>query len=316
MRNRFLTFICPSLVLALLSCLHQSQKQGAPQSNPVASDNARPKASPVVEQIPSPNPSVLPSPVMVEIEIKVPFKVLEATYFPDGILDQKTITLWSESDAKAISTKTYEGRRSEASEAHSFVYANGLLVRDESLNAEGRIKAKKTYKYDGDGRVIEEVSYDDKDKVLIRQSYLYDEKGRKRLWIVSDPNGMDLARTEYRYLPKGLGQIVLMDGKSVVESIVDITRDALGQEVSRTCNSADGNLEYRELKRYDGDRLISEERWSGSGRLVYAIDYQYADSDVVSKAVTKDGEGNILRYTEFEYQYRQTKVLRAKGETK
>ena len=254
--------------------------------------------------------AVVPAgPKTIEVSYEVPLPVKVTSHFADGVT------------AGSV-TSAYD--------------ADGYLVKEQTLNANGIVLEEKTGKRSGtsnqitvtngsgevisshqvslsaSGKILSEKFFDAKGKIQTINEYTYDKADHLILWVAKGSGDDVLAKTEYVY-ENGLNTLInSYDEKGQKVKIFQNTFDsATGYQTAKKEFEADGTSLTGETDyTFQDGKLVKEVVKNETGSIQRAIDYVLSAKGVPAKETFTDRRGKVVEIKDFEYTFvKKTKLV-------
>lgn len=195
--------------------------------------------------------------------------LLKQTYSYDWLLEEYT---YDERGNLLTKTTYYEDGPVNMIYEYSYDDAN-CLIFELARSGEDEVYYSYEYAYDESGRLTFKYSNDG-----TYTAYIYDEQGNKLSEVYYDIDGVETDRTEYDY-------------------------DADGNELSERHYSEDSLYLWYKSEYDENGNKIRFERLNMQGGAQDIVLCDYDDDGHLVKSTRFDASGNVVTYSEYEYEY-------------
>ena len=171
----------------------------------------------------------------------------------------------------------------------------------DTLDAQNDLVRYHLYRYDEQGRLIEDELYDRRDELQTRQEYEYNQEGQRTRWSVYNSDGALLSYTLYEY-EDGLN--VRSENYSPSGELLDYfvyEYDSRDNRSTREWFRGDGSLEESREYEYRDGALVEERILRPNGSLKQRIEYRNNDMGNPVEVVYMDAGGTVQEQFAFEY---------------
>ena len=163
--------------------------------------------------------------------------------------------------------------------SHDYTYKydlNGKLLEEAGYNSDGSLFSKKTYVYDSKGNVTEESSMVNVYKpMIVKYTFTYEPSGNKIATEYID--GVFTGKYAYKYDSSGNEiEKVSYNYNNVLSSTVVNNYDSNGNKIESMWRKSDGTIYKKEVCEYDSDgNMIEETQYNSDGSLSSKTTYAY-----------------------------------------
>lgn len=240
-----------------------------------------------------------------EVVVKTPVPAKETSFYADGLVDEYSVYKYDAENRLLLEKSVYDAARAEPVERLAYEYASARLAAELAYDAEGRLRQRREYAYDGSGRLASERILDSKGLLLSSSAYAYDAAGRRLEWRALDGSGLVRALTSYSYEGERLVLVEMKDSASRLSGSIRLEYDAAGLAARKSYLAADGSLQKYESLAYEDGRLASLELRRADGSLSSRSSFAYGPSGELLGRSDFDGAGGLKGRVAVEYLVRE-----------
>lgn len=189
--------------------------------------------------------------------------------------------------------------------SHDYTYKydlNGKLLEEAGYNSDGSLFSKETYVYDSKGNVTEESSMVNVYKPrIVKYTFTYEPSGNKIATEYID--GVFTGKYAYKYDSSGNEiEKVSYNYDNVLSSTVVNNYDSNGNKIESMWRKSDGTILKKEVCEYDSDgNMIEETQYNSDGSLSNKTTYAYDSNGNKTEYCYYREDGSLSSKTTYAY---------------
>jgi hypothetical protein len=256
-------------------------------------------SSPAPESSPEPGSSKF-VPGQIPVEKKAVVK------FPDGTVDEFTISEYDPSDITLLGQKRFSASESLMDQIeYTYDEEKNVLTNKMTKDDENRLKSRVVYVHDeATDRLMRETVVNKAGKAVSTNEYAYNPTGFVASRAILNGNNVKLAETFYTY-DGGLlvsSKTQTGDGRPISSSTNEYDRS--GNLVNQVLYNAAGNVTRRISTVWQDGLEIEVTQTTADGRPQLRITNEYGAAGELLKKKVENYQGESTQVIEFEYEFR------------
>jgi hypothetical protein len=255
------------------------------------------KSSPAPEGSPEPGRFI---PGQIPVEKKAVIK------FPDGTVDEFTISEYDPSDITLLGQKRFSASESLMDQIeYTYDEDKNVLTNKMTKDDENRLKSRVVYVHDeATDRLIRETVVNKAGKAVSTNEYTYNTAGFVASRAILNGNNVKLAETFYTYEGDLLvsSKTQAGDGRPISSSTNEYDRD--GNLVNQVLYNAAGSVTRRIATRWQNGQEIETTQTTADGRPQLKITNEYGAAGELLRKTVENYQGESTQVIEFEYEFR------------
>lgn len=163
-----------------------------------------------------------------------------------------------------------------------------LLVSEKAYDAQGQLRHKTLYRYNGREKIMEKISFGPNDQLIFREDYFYDEHDQLIQTEVMVADESKLIKEHYYDKKENLEKTVINSEHGEILGYEVLWYSKKNQVVAEVKSDADQQVIYKRFATYNKEgRLLSEDFFGNSERLQKKVSYHHTLDGRILRILTQ-----------------------------
>ena len=237
---------------------------------------------------------------------QIPVEKRAVIKFPDGTIDEFTISEYDPSDITLLGQKRFSASESLMDQIeYTYDEDKNVLTNKMTKDDENRLKSRVVYVHDeSSGRLMRETVVNKAGKAVSTNEYTYNPSGSVASRAILNGNNIKLAETFYTYEGDLLvsSRTQAEDGRPISSSTNEYDRD--GNLINQVLYNATGSVTRRIATRWQNGQEIETTQTTADGRPQLKITNEYGAAGELLRKTVENYQGESTQVIEFEYEFR------------